>query len=61
MTLVSIHHDSIKLGISTIVRHKASEVPLQCEPKLASFDSCTCSNTLPESGNYNFDKPLNQI
>ena len=28
MTLVSAEHDSIKLGKPTIVRHKASEVPL---------------------------------
>ena len=28
MTLVSTQHDSVKLGKPTIVRHKASEVPL---------------------------------
>ena len=60
MTLVSTQHDSIKLGIPTIVRHKASEVPLynvyQSWLHLARVPA-----RLPESGNYNGDKRLNQI
>ena len=62
MTLVSTQHDSIKLGKPTIVRHKASEVPLyNVNPSWLPLILALVPARLPESGNYNVDKRLIQI
>ena len=62
MTLVSSQHDSVKLGKPTIVRHKASKVPLyNMKPSWLHTILALVPARLAESGNCNVDKRLNQM